>query len=369
MNRNNVIVTIIVVIIAIAGISYFVMNKDTAPTTTNVNTNIEQVPSNNNTPATNKEPGVPSVTTKAPTYRSQSTAVLDGSINPNGVQTSYWYEYGLTNALGSMSPQQLIGGGYLTYPAPALISGLSSNTNYYFRIAGQNQYGKVYGGIETFKTTTTPPIVYVPPKAETKNASNIGQTFSTLNGTTTPNGVMTFYWFEYGISPGLGSTTAVNSAGAGTSSLPVSASISGLLPNTTYYFRFNAQNGYGTVNGNILSFTTNPVNPLPAQSNMPTSTTDSASSISKNGATLNGQVNPNGSPATYYFEYGKATLFGLFSLDQKTNTKSLSSGIASVSVSSNVSGLDADSTYYYRLVSTNPNGTSNGGIFSFTTKK
>lgn len=371
MTKNGVIVMVLIAILAIGGISYWAMNKSAVPITTDVNINVDQTPSNTNTDLTptTKEPGVPVVTSQASTSVSQSTVVLNGSVNPDGVQTSYWYEYGLTDVLGTFTSRQLIGGGYLAYSAPSSVSGLTPNTTYYYRVAAENQYGKVYGAILNFKTTNTPPISFVAPTGETKNATDIGQTSATLNGNTNPNGIVTFYWFEYGQNPTLGNTTAIASAGGGVSNASVSAPVSGLAPNTTYYFRFNLQNGYGIANGNILNFTTSAVNPLPPTGIGPTATTEAATNISKTGATLHGQINPNGSQTNYYFEYGKSTLFGIFSFDQKTNAKSVGGGTKSIAVSPNVSNLDADSIYYYRVVATNSYGTTSGGIFSFATKK
>ena len=143
-----------------------------------------------------------------------------------------------------------------------------------------------------------------------------------------------------------------------------------LDPNTTYYYRLNAQNSYGTTNENVFSFKTEPLTPpAPPSGNAPTSVTDEATGVTKAEAVLHGQVNPNGAATTYYFEYGKSTLLGLFSLDQKTDTKNAGSGTKAVSVSATLTKLDSNSTYYYRLVSTNVHGDSAGGIYHFTTKK
>ena len=90
---------------------------------------------------------------------------------------------------------------------------------------------------------------------------------------------------------------------AGTITQPVNQRHFGLTPGTTYYFRLVASNADGWVEGKIFSFTTR--NPPPAV------TTDNATSITLNGATLNGSVNPNGAATIAWFEYGHGSEPGL----------------------------------------------------------
>jgi hypothetical protein len=98
-----------------------------------------------------------------------------------------------------------------------------------------------------------------------------------------------------------------------------------------------------------------------SSSTCPTVNTGSASSITSNSATLNGQVNPNGFSTTYYFDYGTTISYGM-----NTATFSAGSGTSSISVSIPITGLTPSTTYHYRLVSTNGGGTSNGNDATFT---
>jgi hypothetical protein len=93
----------------------------------------------------------------------------------------------------------------------------------------------------------------------------------------------------------------------------------------------------------------------------PTATTGAATTITATSATLNGTVVPNKTPTTYYFQYGKTTSYGLKSATGTAN------GNASKAVSQTITGLTAATTYHFRLVATNPNGTSNGTDKTFTT--
>lgn len=103
------------------------------------------------------------------------------------------------------------------------------------------------------------------PTVTTLNASSVTTTSATLNGSVNPNGSATTAWFEWGTSSTLSTYTQTpsQSIGSGTTSQPVSASLSGLIPNTTYYYRAAASNAAGTQRGSILSFTTLSITPTP----------------------------------------------------------------------------------------------------------
>jgi hypothetical protein len=95
----------------------------------------------------------------------------------------------------------------------------------------------------------------------------------------------------------------------------------------------------------------------------PIATTGLATGVSETEVTLHAKVNPNGEATEYYFEYGATESYG-----SKTAAENLSWGTSSVEVSSVIAGLlKADTTYYYRIVATNGNGTTDGTTQSFTT--
>ena len=73
-------------------------------------------------------------------------------------------------------------------------------------------------------------------------------------------------------------------------------------------------------------------------------TTDAASSITIEGAKLNGSLRPEGTAAEYFFEYGTSTAYG-----HNTVAKTSSSG-AEVFLSEALSGLMPLTFYHYRLV-------------------
>jgi phosphodiesterase/alkaline phosphatase D-like protein len=364
MNKNLAIGlgVVIVVIIAALGITAYngAMKDSQNATSTPQSVN----PPQTQTPPTSPQAAAPIVTTDQNPTPSNSTAVMTGKVTPNGAQTSYWYEYGKTNALGTKTNTQGIGSGYAQINAPGYITGLSANTTYYYRLSAKNSLGTVNGTTYSFATNNNPPPVVKAPTARTDAAVGIDRDNATLKGSVNPGSTDTSYWFEYGRTDDLGNTTAFQSAGNGSIAVAASAAISNLQPLTKYFYRLNAQNRFGTVSGAILNFTTQG----PAASSAPSADTNAATAISSSTVTLNGRVNPNGDRTIYWFEYGTDSLLGTI-LGSNNRAEVAGSGRAEVAVSYNVNGLNPDTRYFYRLVAQNSNGTVRGDIANFTTSQ
>jgi hypothetical protein len=314
---------------------------------------------NTSTPPQQDQGGVPTVSTSSASNISTNSATLNGLANPNNASTTAYFQYGTSASFGSTSSSYNVGSGNSQSSFSAGISGLSDNTTYYFRSVANNSYGTVYGNTLSFTTTTSQQQGGVP-TVSTNSASSISTSNSTLNGYVNPNGASTSVWFQYGTSNSFGSTSTSASVGSGNSQLSYSISVSGLSGNTTYYFRSVANNSFGTVYGNTLSFTTTGDNQQ--QGGVPTVSTNSASNISTNGATLNGSANPNNASASAYFQYGTTTSFG------STSTSiNVGSGNSQSNYSMGISGLSDNTTYYFRAVANNSFGTVYGSTSSFTT--
>jgi hypothetical protein len=193
-----------------------------------------------------------------------------------------------------------------------------------------------------------------PPVVATGTATDVANGSVTLNASVNPNGVQTNYALQWGPTSAYGHETELTSAGAGTSSEPVSASVTGLSPGTTYYFRVIAVSSAGTTVGNDASFTTTGTAPAPSPA--PTATTGLAGEVGPTAARVNGEVNPHGQATTYYFEYGTNTAYGL-----ETPPYSAGSGTGTVAVHAVLGGLAQGTVYHYRLVATSAGGTATGG--------
>ena len=195
----------------------------------------------------------PSATTNAATSVSTTTAVLNGSVNPNGSATTYYFQYGLTTAYGSTTTPASAGSGTAALPETANLTGLIPNTTYDFQIVATNANGTTDGVNMSFATANPRET----PSAAT-DAACISATTAALNGSVDPNGSATTYYFQYGTTTAYGTNTTSLSAGAGTSALAESANLTGLIANTTYDFQLVATNANGTTYGGNLSFTTLP---------------------------------------------------------------------------------------------------------------
>lgn len=94
------------------------------------------------------------------------------------------------------------------------------------------------------------------PSVTTGAPTGVTTTGATVNGTVNPNGVATSAAFEWGPTTSYGQTTAVQTMGSGTSVLPVSAPLSGLVSCAVYHYRATATSGAGTVTGSDQTFQT-----------------------------------------------------------------------------------------------------------------
>jgi YVTN family beta-propeller protein len=305
------------------------------------------------------ESAPPICTTNPATNIIYDSARLNGTVNPNGAATNTYFEYGITSTPPSYTittTAYAIGSGSNNVPVYVDITGLSSNTEYNFMVFGINSTGTSYGNNLTFITAAP---LGSPPTCITDPASNVITNSATLNGTVIPNGVDTDAYFEYGITTipiTYPISTTLQPIGNGITSVALSATVSSLTPNTLYNFRIVGTNGpLTTTYGNNLTFTTLVT---------PTCTTNAATNVTCNSATLNGTVNPNGlNVISCYFDYGTSTSYGI----SATVISLPGSGTSPISVTANVFSLSPITHYNFRVVATNAGGTNNGLNQTFNT--
>jgi uncharacterized delta-60 repeat protein len=191
------------------------------------------------------------------------------------------------------------------------------------------------------------------PTVSTGSASGISEVAATVAGQVNPNGLATAYSFDYGTSSSYGSSTPVGSVAAGTTSVPVTATLTGLTPDTTYHYRIDANNSAGSTTGPDETFTTN---------GPPSASTGSAGSITEVSARISGHVDPGGLDTTYHVDFGTTTAYG-----SKTPTAKVSAASGQISISATVRGLRPGTTYHYRLVAANSAGARYGSDKTFKT--
>jgi hypothetical protein len=97
----------------------------------------------------------PGATTGTATDVNNGGATLNGVVNPNKTDTTWWFEYGTTTAYGAKTADQ-IASGNAGKEVSAAISGLLANTTYHFRLVAQNPDGRDEGNDATFTTGSSP---------------------------------------------------------------------------------------------------------------------------------------------------------------------------------------------------------------------
>jgi hypothetical protein len=90
--------------------------------------------------------------------------------------------------------------------------------------------------------------------------------------------------------------------------------------------------------------------------------TGHARDVTETSATLAGTVDPKGQATSYFFQYGTTSVYG-----SQTAVASAGSGTTGVHVSAAIGPLTPNTTYHYRLVASNVNGTTDGHDISFKT--
>jgi subtilisin family serine protease len=206
------------------------------------------------------EPSAPSTVSEFSTDVTAHEANVKAFVIPNGIETTYQFEYGKTSSYGSLAPASPEVAGRATVPIGVgeTLEGLDPDTTYFFRVTVTNALGTAYGKGETFKTAPLPIVVTDP-------ASGVGATKATLRGRINPKGLATSYQFEYGLTASYGYKvpSSATSIGSGSSVVEVSDPISfyPLPAGTTVHYRVVANSPMGSVSGPDETFTTTPPRP------------------------------------------------------------------------------------------------------------
>ncbi len=180
----------------------------------------------------------PATTTGTHSHVTDTSAVLNGTINPNGSTTTYYFEWGLTTAYGVTSVAHSAGHGTKTVSVSTTAKELIPGTVYHYRLVAGNGLGGSTGADHAFKTAGNPP-----PGVSTGPATQITKNSATLTAVVSPNKQATTYFFQYGLTTGYGSQTAEATVPAGTVPVTVTAGVPGLEAQTIFHYRIVALHG------------------------------------------------------------------------------------------------------------------------------
>ncbi|HEV7529199.1 MAG TPA: hypothetical protein VGO29_09915 [Solirubrobacteraceae bacterium] len=162
--------------------------------------------------------------------------------------------------------------------------------------------------------------------------------------------------FAFGTTAAFGTFAACDEAIAqGEGAVPVRASVkAGLLPGTRYVFRLQASNKNGTNPGEEAD-NKELLTPGPGIRD------ESAADVSSTAARLRATLDPNGAPTSYYFEYGKSSVYEA----QAPAAPGLALGEATGDVKvppQAVQGLAPETLYHYRVVAVSQLHVNGGGV-------
>jgi len=307
-------------------------------------------------------------TTLAATSITASGALINGMVNPQGDGQFAGFYYGTDPILSVFNqtcgwfacPQ--VTPNFTTQGFNSRLSGLASNTVYYFRMVfyDTNNGTYRYGKIQSFRTRIS--------VATTLVATSISASGALINGTVNPQGDGQFAGFYYGTDPTLRTFNQTCGWFACPQVVPdfttqrFNSRLFGLASNTVYFFRmvfydtFNGTYHYGR----IQSFRTR----------ISVATTLPATSITASSALVNGTVNPQGASGRAGYYWGTDPTLSTFNLSCGWFVcPQVAPDFTTQMFPSQLSGLAANTTYYFRAVfwNTDNNSFQSGGIQSFRT--
>ena len=297
---------------------------------------------------------------------------LEATVNPENQVTECHFQYGKTMATVSenevLCEQASIENG--EQGVAVTVTGLEPAKTYHYRVVLKNVKGEEEKGTgtSTFETLAAPVL-------QTRAAEEVSGTSANLGGKLNAGGEARYY-VEYGTGP-----CGASSCGVKTYELTAFGKVQectldnvlqecvtpivveDLQPLTTYHYWFVAINAAVTtpVHGAAMQFTTGLA--------PPTVQTGVAEAVTTTSAELTGTLEPGGE-AQYYFEYGTEPC-GSSTCGTATAGSALSGATQQAASPATVTGLQPNTTYYYRLVATNADVTSpiQGEARQFTTPK
>ena len=138
-----------------------------------------------------------------------SSATLLGGVFPNGLDTTYWWEYGTSTAYGQQTPVADIGSGRTPVTVNDTLSGLAPRTIYHYRLVAKNSLGTSYGFDYALTSAVPPPANTSPPSIT--GLAREGQTLYTSAGSWTP--AQTSFSYQWQRDTGSGFANIVGAIG------------------------------------------------------------------------------------------------------------------------------------------------------------
>ena len=275
-------------------------------------------------------------------------------LNPGGLATTSEVQYG-TNFSSTLPG---VSGNTFTQVAAAIpYTGLQAGTTYSVRIRAVNSAGSVLSPVLSFTTAGT----FIPIAFSNLTSSAITNTTATVSVTLANvcNGAN--YRLQYSTSSTFGAGTIDTQFSTGNLNGIKNHNLTGLSPNTLYYFRFYAAPNQACNNTQILSGTSSFTTALLPPPIAPT-ILNVSSTVTINSGTISYTLNANDNATTSVLKWGFQSnnipnQVAGFSASGNTNTP----GQATIPV--NTQGT----TIFYRIDATNSGGTTSSSVGNFKT--
>jgi len=288
---------------------------------------------------------VPQARTDDATIVTGTGATLNGTVLSDGGEAcQYRFSYGAEP--GSYTESTGWAGSLSTGDAfSAVVSGLSEGEDYFFIAEVRNAEGEVSGGEQQLITKPDAPSAFL---AEATGAQSIGLSWTSGDGAGA-----TQVQRKAGSYPSDRDDGTTVYSGSGTS-----ATDTGLVPDTTYYYRAWSEAAAGGVWSDGYA-----EDMAATDGVLPVVSTQAASGLTSTGATLNGTLEDDrGDACQYRFEYD--TGMGVPYAHSTDWTGAVNTG---ETFASGISALSPGTLYFFRAQAKNDAGESSGAELSFTT--
>jgi hypothetical protein len=128
----------------------------TTPTTTTATTTTTTAPTTTTTPKPAAKPLPPLAYSGYVERITTSSAILKARVNPEGLATEYYFQYGPTTAYGLQTPPAATGSATAEVKLTGAVTGLAPGTTYHFRVLARNSAGTTASVDATFATRKIP---------------------------------------------------------------------------------------------------------------------------------------------------------------------------------------------------------------------
>ena len=284
----------------------------------------------------------PTVAITGATLVTAYSAQLNGTVNPNGLDTEVQVSYS-TDPEFARDVKTIKGRSSTTWGSSAVSLNstpinLVGDTTYYYKIVAYNAVGLSQSTASSFKTLIAPGIA--PTISITAPTVGLSATSQIFSGFVNPQSQATTVNFRYardiGFTLGVGNAElpVVNSD----TITPISVEVTGLMPGQTYYLRFDAANDSGKTLGNTVNGRVNAV--------MPVIFSETHSAVTDTTVRFSSSINAGAGNSRNSFIYSKSETFDTFTA--VNGTPFAVTNAITTTITASVTGLTSGTQYFYR---------------------